>query len=354
CGHFGVDDLDGFGCAALEAAVAAAGGLLGYCRETQGQALSHLDSLAVEHHDAGVRLDRATRRNLELTEALSGRAEHSLLGILDTTRSAMGARLLRRWLTQPRRDQAVLRRRHHAVDSLLTLLDLARVRETLRAAADIERIAARVALGSARPRDLSRLRDTLPLLPVLQTLLETGVSPLLDELRDDYAPLPELHALLAAALVETPPPQARDGGVIAEGYDAELDELRHASADADAWLVALEARERERSGIATLKVGYNRVHGYYIEVSRAQAAKVPDDYQRRQTLKAAERYVTPELKQFETRILSAADKAARREKALYEALIETVAADVPRLQRAAAALATLDVLATFAERAETL
>jgi DNA mismatch repair protein MutS len=354
CGHFGVDDLAGFGCAGLDAAIAAAGGLLGYCRETQGQALTHLDTLTVDHHDAGVRLDRATRRNLELTEALSGRPEHSLLGVLDTSRTAMGARLLRRWLTTPRRDQGVLRRRHHAVDSLLTVLDLDGVRDALRAAADIERIAARVALGSDRPRDLSRLRDTLPLLPRLQALLGTGVSPLLDELRTDCAPLPELHAALASALSETPSQQVRDGGVIAAGYDAELDALREASADADAWLVALERRERERSGIATLKVGYNRVHGYYIEVSRAQAGKVPDDYQRRQTLKAAERYVTAELKQFEARILGAADKAARREKALYDGLVERVAADVSRLQRAAAALATLDVLATFAERAAVL
>ncbi|MGE0484780.1 MAG: DNA mismatch repair protein MutS [Gammaproteobacteria bacterium] len=354
CSHFGVDDLDGFGCAGLQAAIDAAGGLLGYCRETQGQALTHLDSLTVEHHDAGIRLDRATRRNLELTEALSGRAEHCLLGVLDTTRTTMGARLLRRWLTGPRREQAVLRRRHHAVDSLLTVLDLDAVRDILRAVADVERIAARVALGSARPRDLSRLRDTLPSLPRLQTLLTADASPLLDELRADCAPLPELHAVLARALTESPPQQVRDGGVIAEGYDAELDTLREAGADSDAWLVALESRERVRSGIATLKVGYNRVHGYYIEVSRAQAGKVPADYQRRQTLKAAERYVTAELKQFETRILGAADKAARREKALYDALVERVATDVPRLQRAAAALASLDVLATFAERAAIL
>ncbi|MEQ8234712.1 MAG: DNA mismatch repair protein MutS [Gammaproteobacteria bacterium] len=354
--HFGVDDLGGFGCSGLPAAVTAAGALLEYCRETQGSALVHLTALSVERADDALAMDRATRRNLEITEALSGEPGHSLLGVLDTTRTAMGARLLRRWLVQPSRDQVLLRHRHHAVSALLAGVDLVALRAALREIHDVERITSRVALGSARPRDLSRLRDALPVLPRLRELLPTGLSPRLDDIHAALMPLPELHDHLTRALVETPAPVLRDGAVIATGFDAELDELRAASADADAWLLELERRERERTGIATLKVGYNRVHGYYLELSRAQAraAELPADYQRRQTLKAAERYVTTELKRFETRILSAAEQAQRREKLLYEQLLEHVAAHVAQLQRIASGVAELDVLACFAERAEAL
>ena len=354
--HFGVDDLSGFGCAKLPAAVAAAGALLDYCRETQGSTLPHLTTLTVERADDTLAMDRATRRNLELTEALSGEPQHSLLGILDTTRTAMGARLLRRWLVQPSRDQGLLRRRHHAVAALTTSLDLEALRTALREIHDIERITSRIALGTARPRDLSRLRDALPVLPRLRALLAPELSPRLDDIHAAIEPLPALHEHLAAALVETPPPVLREGQVIADGFDAELDELRRASADADAWLIDLERRERERTGIGTLKVGYNRVHGYYLELSRAQAraAELPADYQRRQTLKAAERYVTSELKRFESRILSAAEHAQRREKALYDALLDRVAQEVAQLQRTAAGVAELDVLTCFAERAEAL
>jgi DNA mismatch repair protein MutS len=354
CKHFAVSDLGGFGCDALPAAVTAAGALLGYCRETQGGALSHLRNLGVDHIEETMRLDRATRRNLELTETLSADAGHTLLALLDTTRTAMGARLLRRWLLQPQRDQNLLRERHHAIAELLQTIDLAGLRTTLREVHDIERITSRIALGSARPRDLSRLRDTLPALGRLRAQLRTGSSPRLDALQAAIEELPALLTHLVAAVVEAPPPVVRDGGVIAPGFDALLDELRNASADADAFLVELERRERERSGIATLKVGYNRVHGYYIELGRSQADRVPEDYQRRQTLKAVERYVTSELKAFEARILSAAEKALRREKQLYDALLTDVAIHVGSLQGTAAAVAELDVLATFAERADTL
>ncbi|MEX2479649.1 MAG: DNA mismatch repair protein MutS [Gammaproteobacteria bacterium] len=354
CQHFGVSSLDGFGCAALPAAVAAAGALLEYCRETQGSALAHLTTLNVEHAEETLRIDRATRRNLELTEALSGNAGHTLLGLLDTTRTTMGARLLRRWLLQPRRDQRLLRQRHQAVAELILRIDIDRLRTTLRDVHDIERITSRIALGSARPRDLSRLRDSLPVLAQLRACLRPSLDPHLDDLCRRIEELPELHARLVAAVVDTPPQVIRDGGVLAPGFDTVLDELRNASADADAFLLELERRERERSGIANLKVGYNRVHGYYLELARSQAGKVPADYQRRQTLKSAERYVTDELKAFESHILSAAEKALRREKQLYEALLVEVGAHVASLQTSAAAVAEIDVLAAFAERAETL
>ncbi len=354
CAQFSVDNLDGFGCSALEVALGAAGALLAYCRETQGGELVHVTTLSADHAEESIRMDGATRRNLELTQALSGEREHCLLALLDSTRTAMGARALRRWLGQPARDHALLGRRHHAVETLFSLLDLDALRSDLRQVHDIERIAARVALSTARPRDLVRLADALAALPAVRAHLGEDASPLLDTLAAGIEPLPELHAHLDAALAENPPQAVRDGGVIAAGFDAELDRLRAASADADAWLLDLERRERERTGISTLKVGYNRVHGYYIEISRAHAARAPDDYQRRQTLKAAERYVTSELKDFESTILSAADKALRRERELFDALLDHVAGFVPRLQSTAAALAELDVLACFAERAGTL
>ena len=354
CRHFAVSDLSGFGCDPFPAAVTAAGALLGYCRETQGSALAHLRQLTVDHDEQAMRLDRATRRNLELTETLSADAGPTLLALLDTTRTAMGARLLRRWLLQPRRDQDLLRERHHAVAELLQAIDLASLRTTLRDVHDIERITSRIALGTARPRDLSRLRDTLPALGRLRVQLRTGSSPRLDRLQAAIDELPALHTHLAAAVIEAPPAVVRDGGVIAPGFDRLLDDLRNASADADAFLVDLERRERERSGIATLKVGYNRVHGYYIELSRSQADRVPQDYQRRQTLKAVERYVTSELKTFEAHILSAAEKALRREKQLYDSLLSDVAVHVGSLHSTAAAVAEIDVLTTFAERADTL
>lgn len=354
CEQFDVDRLDGFGCGAMTAGVAAAGALLQYCRDTQGGELPHVRGIAVERTGEAVALDAATRRNLELVSALAGDDRHTLAAVLDTTRTAMGSRLLRRWLTRPLRDQHVLAARHQAVDALMTTLDLAGLREALGGVRDVERVTARVALGTARPRDLAHLRDTLAIVPSIRGALDANAGPRLEALRAAIDELPALRALLERALVDSPPQLVRDGGVIAPGYDEELDTLRSTHEDADAELARLAERERERSGIAQLKVGYNRVHGYYIEVSRAQAANVPEDYARRQTLKAAERYVTPELKAFEARILGASERALRREKALYEALVAAVAADVAALQTNASALAELDVLAAFAERATAL
>ncbi len=354
CQQFSVTDLRGYGCADFEAGLGAAGAVLVYCQEMHGGALTHVLSMAVERPQDALHLDPATRRNLEITRALSGRDTHTLVAIFDSTRTAMGGRLLRRWLQRPLRDHHTLRHRQQAVTMLLARHDLDALRSALRQVHDIERIVTRVALGSARPRDLARLRDALGVLPAVRGLLLAELSPHLDALRARVDELPATRALLERALIESPPHLIRDGGVLAAGYDKHLDELRNASADADAYLVALEQRERDRSGIANLKVGYNRVHGYYIEISRAQADRAPADYTRRQTLKGVERYITPELKGFETHILTAADRALRRERELYERLLIELLPDVSALQDTSAALAELDVLASFAERAESL
>jgi DNA mismatch repair protein MutS len=316
CEQFGTRDLTGFGCAALRLAVGAAGCLLQYVRDTQRAALPHLRGLTTEHRDDAVILDAATRRNLEITDSLSGRPEHTLAGILDQTATTMGGRLLRRWLARPLRDQAPVRARHQALAALIDTATGAPLREVLTGIGDLERILARVALGTARPRDLAVLRDSCALCPDLGTLLASIDDPLLGDLHDRIGEHPDLVALLGRAVLAQPPVLIRDGGVIAPGYDAELDQLRALSTNADQFLLDLESRERERTGIATLKVGYNRVHGYYIELGRARADQVPPDFVRRQTLKGAERYITPELKRFEDEVLSSRERALAREKAL--------------------------------------
>ena len=354
CEQFETRDLTGFGCEGLPLAVAAAGALLHYVRETQRTALPHIRGLAVEDRAESVVLDAASRRNLELETSLAGNPRNTLAGVMDRTVTPMGSRLLRRWINRPLRDPERLRQRQHAVEALGGTPGHAAVRERLREVGDIERILARVALKSARPRDLARLRTALGALPGLQQQLAGVDAPRVATLAGRIGTFPAIHAELERALVEGPPALARDGGVIAAGYDRELDELRALQENAGDYLVELEARERERTGIATLKVGYNRVHGYYIEVGRSHAEKVPEEYSRRQTLKAAERYILPELKRFEEQVLSASERALAREKALYDALLERLGEDLAPLQEAAAALAELDVLADLAERAETL
>ncbi|HEY5791639.1 MAG TPA: DNA mismatch repair protein MutS [Gammaproteobacteria bacterium] len=354
CAQFGTRDLAGFGCDDLPLALGAAGALLHYVRETQCGALPHLRGLQVERHDEALLLDAASRRNLEIETSLGGRPEHTLVGVMDRSVTAMGGRCLRRWLHRPLRDQQVLRRRHQAIATLLDDAAWEGLRDTLRGCADVERILARVALRSARPRDLAGLRDALARLPRLQLALAVLDAPRLGELAAALEPQPDLLLLLEQALVDNPPVVLRDGGVIADGFDAELDELRGLSRHADRFLVDLEARERERTGVATLKVSYNRVHGYYIELGRSHAAKVPADYVRRQTLKNAERYITPELKGFEDRVLGAREKALARERQLYEGLLDSLGAALAPLQGVGAGLAELDVLATLAERAATL
>ena len=347
-------NLDGFGCADQPAAIAAAGCLLHYVKDTQRSALPHLTGLRVERHEDSVILDAASRRNLELEQSLSGSRQHTLLGVLDRCVTPMGGRLLRRWLHWPLRDRQPLRQRQDSLRQLLENGGYEVLRGRLRGAGDVERILARVALKSARPRDLTLLADALSRLPGLQEWLNRADATLLQDLARRAGTHPDLTDLLNRAIIANPPQLLRDGGVIATGYDQELDELRSLSERADQYLVELEARERQRTGIANLKVGFNRVHGYYIEITRAQSQAAPPDYQRRQTLKGAERYIIPELQAFEHQVFHAQEQALAREKALYDALLDQLIARLPILQSTAAALAELDVLSNLAERAAAL
>ena len=352
--QFGTRDLSGFGCAHLTTGIAAAGALLQYVADTQRPALPHIRSLQPERQEDSVILDAATRRNLELETNLGGGDDKTLAAVLDNSTTPMGSRLLRRWINRPLRDRAMLRQRHHCIGVLLDNQAFEALQETLRRVGDLERILARVALKSARPRDLTTLRASLDQLPLLHQALADLDSPLLTDIGQRLGEHPETGDLLHRAVIDNPPVLIRDGGVIAPGFDAELDELRALSEHSSQYLVDLEARERETTGIGTLKVGYNRVHGYYIEVSRGQSDKVPEHYIRRQTLKGAERFITPELKQFEDKVLSAKEKALAREKALYDQVLDGLLEHLSALQTCAEALAELDALTNLAERALTL
>ncbi len=354
CQQFGTRDLSGFGCEGLREATSAAGALLHYVQETQRGALPHLHGLSLEQHDEALQLDAASRRNLELETNLGGDNRHTLAGVMDRAATAMGSRLLRRWINRPLRDHHQLRGRQQAIETLLEQRLFDELRDSLRGIGDIERILTRIALKSARPRDLTQLREALRRLPALQQQLDGLDSPQLADIAQRIATYPALHELLANAIIDEPPMLIRDGGVIAEGFDSELDELRAIRENAGQFLLDLEAREREQTGIATLKVSYNRVHGYYIEVSRAQSDKVPVEYVRRQTLKNAERFITPELKAFEDKALSAAERALAREKGLYDELLDTLGSELAPLQQSAAALAELDAINNLTERADSL
>jgi DNA mismatch repair protein MutS len=352
--QFGTRDLRGFGADEMTAALGAAGALLQYVQETQKAKVGHLTGLRTETIDEALILDPATRRNLEIEHSLSGSTPHTLVAVLDHCVTAMGSRQLRRWLSRPLRDRDTVGARHDAVALLIDGRADGALREALKPIADIERILARVALRSARPRDLAGLGASLAALPDLAGSFAAIESPLLTQLAGRLGDHPQLAAELARAIVDEPPLLARDGGVFRAGFDAQLDELRALSSNADGYLAAMELRERERSGVDSLKVGYNRIQGYFIEVTKQHSARVPADYIRRQTLTNAERYITEELKRYEDQVLGARDKALAREKQLYDALLDRVAADLPTLQATAAAIAELDVLATFAERAEAL
>ena len=351
CAHFKTASLSGFGADGLRSAIAAAGALLRYAQATQTRSLPHVQALIVERDSTFLGLDTATRRNLELTETLRGQPAPTLFSLLDTCITSMGSRALRHALHHPLRDPAIPAARHAAIASLIddNGRTLREVRQALRGFADIERIAGRVALFSARPRDLSSLRDSLDRLAELRAPLTDTPAPLLLDLLAELATPDSALDLLTRAIQPEPASLLREGGVIADGYDADLDELRGINDNCGAFLVELEARERERTGIANLKVEYNRVHGFYIEITNANAAKVPDDYRRRQTLKNAERYITPELKAFEDKALSAQDRALAREKLLYESVLTALQADLPQLQRIARAVSHVDLLAALAE-----
>ncbi|SDN66235.1 DNA mismatch repair protein MutS [Vreelandella arcis] len=355
CDQFEVQDLRGFGCAHLNTALVAAGVLIDYARDTQRSRLPHVTAISVENRDDAVVIDAASRRNLEIDLNLGGTTDNTLASVLDTCTTAMGSRLLKRWLNRPLRQRDIIQGRQAGVALLSLDARYLTMRDTLSDVGDVERILARVALYSARPRDLARLRDALTTLPALeQQLSDVEEGSLLDSLRPHIRPYPAIADTLQRALVDNPPVVIRDGGVIAPGYDAELDEHRGLAENAGDYLVQLEVRERERTGLANLKVGYNRVHGYFIELPRAQAQQAPVDYIRRQTLKNAERFIIPELKEFEDKALSAKSRSLSREKWLYDQLLNELNEELNALQRTSQALAELDVLCAFSERAEAL
>ncbi len=353
CEQFSTNDLHGFGCEELKLGICAAGALLQYVRNTQRTQLPHIRALQTESLHDSILLDATTRRNLEIDTNLSGGEEHTLRDLMDKTATAMGSRLMQSWLNRPLRDHDILNQRYSAVSTLRNNTSYSDFADTLRGFGDCQRILARIALRTARPRDLSILRDSLGLLPALKKSL-ASTSGLLKEIHADINPHTACQKLLSKAIVETPPVVLRDGGVLCDGYDKELDALRHIRDDAEQYLLDLEAREQKRTGIATLKVGYNRVHGYFIELGRGHADKVPADYQRRQTLKASERYIIPELKAFEDEVLSSRERSLAREKMLYAKLLDRIAEELETLQTTVHSVATLDVLQNLAERADNL
>jgi DNA mismatch repair protein MutS len=352
--QFGTRDLAGFGATELTAGLRAAGALLQYAQDTQKALLPHIRSVSVLARDAGLQLDAATRRNLELDRGLNGNDEVTLFALLNHSSTAMGARELRRWLNRPLRDRAVLRQRHAAVGALCDSRRFREVADALAPIGDLERILARVALRSARPRDLVQLRASLAALPALRRAASAVDTPLLLQLVANIHAHSDEHTLLAQAIAQEPAALLRDGDVIATGHDATLDQLRRLAGNTDEFLLDLERKERERSGIAQLKLGYNRVQGFFIEIPRAHAERVPADYLRRQTVKSAERFITPELKTFEDQVLGARDQALARERELYDAVIDVLIRALPALQESAVAIASIDALTTLAERADTL
>jgi len=354
CSQFKTRDLSGFGCDAMKAAICAAGCLLNYAKETQRGDLPHLRNLQVELPQETLILDGPSRKNLEIDHNIQGGEHFTLAATIDTTSTPMGGRLLRRWLNNPLRNIDTLEQRQDFIAQVVACDNSEELQQCLKPIGDIERILARIALRSARPRDLSRLCTSLHALPSIHIALALVESKRAQSLATNIGEFPAIVSLLNEAIVDNPPVVIRDGGVIAKGYDEELDELRGLSENAGQFLLDLETQERDRTGLSTLKVGYNRVHGYYIEISRLQSAQAPTEYVRRQTLKNAERFITPELKAFEDKALSSKSRSLAREKVLYEALVENLAAHLPQLQGSSDGISELDVLCCLAERAISL
>lgn len=352
--QFGTRDLSGFGCEEMDTAVMAAGCLLQYTQDTQRAALPHISGLHVENTEDVIVLDAASRRNLEIEINISGGTENTLASVIDRTTTSMGSRCLRRWLHTPLRNHELLTQRHQAIGELLSNMMTPDLQFCLNSIGDIERIMSRLALLSARPRDLETLKNSLAVLPELQNYLQQCHSPFLTSLATSISTHPETVELLTRAICENPPVLTRDGGFIAEGYNVELDELRALSKNANEFLEELEAREREATGIKTLKVNYNRVHGYYIEISRLQSENIPAHYTRKQTLKTTERFITEELKQYEDRVLSAKERALALEKSIYDDLLKELQNYLQPLKTCALAIAELDSICCLSERAQTL
>lgn len=352
--QFGTKDLVGFGVENAKLGLCAAGCLIQYVKDTQRTALPHIRSLTFDRQDDSVILDAATRRNLEITHNLAGGTDNTLAEVLDKTATPMGSRMFKRWLHQPMRNNDMLNQRLDAITEIKDNAYFAELHPSLKSIGDIERILARLALRSARPRDLARLRNAMQQLPELSSITQSFQHHHLQKLAKACLPMDEICSLLERAIKENPPVVIRDGGVLAEGYHAELDELRHLADGATEYLDKMEAEERERHGIDSLKVGYNNVHGFFIQVSRGQSHLVPPHYVRRQTLKNAERYIIPELKEHEDKVLNSKSKALALEKRLWEELFDLLMPHLERLQELAASLSQLDVLQNLAERADSL
>jgi len=352
--QFGTRDLSGFGCENLATAVMAAGCLLQYVQDTQRAALPHITGLHVENTNDVIVLDAASRRNLEIENNIAGDTENTLASVIDHTTTSMGSRCLRRWLHSPLRNRDLITQRHLAIGELIDNQLAADIQYCLNSIGDIERIMSRLALLSARPRDLETLKNSLAVLPELQSLLQQCHAPLTVQTAANITTHPDIVALLSAAICDNPPVLTRDGGFIAAGYNKELDELRALSKNANAFLEELEIREREATGIKTLKVNYNRVHGFYIEISRLQAENIPLHYTRKQTLKTSERFITDELKQYEDKVLSAKERSLALEKSIYDDLLLELQKSLQPLKLCAQAIAELDSLCCLAERAQTL
>jgi len=354
CEQFAVENLAAFGVQEYPTALIAAGALLSYLQNTQKQALPHLNAITLEHSQDYLQIDASTQKHLELFENVHGGTENCLLSILDKTACTMGSRLLKRWLGRPLKQQKIILQRQQAIAEIMHRQQDITIHQLLRQTYDIERIVSRIALNSARPRDLVAINHTLALLPDLNNLITSNQSTLIAQLQSHIKPMPELQYLLTSAIIDNPPMLIRDGGVIAPGFDEELDELTLLSTHANDALVKLEQEEKQRTGLSTLKFGFNNVQGYYIELSKTQAEKAPLHYQRKQTLKNVERYITPDLKVFEEKVLSARVKALAREKWLYDNLLEELQQYLVQLTQLAQSLAQLDVLVTLAERAHSL
>jgi DNA mismatch repair protein MutS len=354
CKQFNTRDLSGFGCQDSPLGIMAAGCIMHYIQQTQKIKVPHIRGIQVDYPNTTIMLDAATRRNLEISHNLAGNHTHTLVGVLDKTATPMGSRLLRRWLNQPIRNQVILKQRQTAIESLLRDQQFTDIQQLLKPIGDVERILARIALKTARPRDLVQLRQALGQLPLLEQAMQTIACDSMATLTKHLQTFPAILDLLTKAIIDNPPVVLRDGGVIANGFDTDLDELRELSENANGFLLKLEEQEKARTSITQLKVGYNRIHGYYIEIPRAQSNQAPANYIRRQTLKNAERFITPQLKQFEDKILSAHSRALAREKILYGMILEELQHELANLQLCANALAELDIYANLAERALTL
>ncbi|MDB1124856.1 DNA mismatch repair protein MutS [Vibrio algarum] len=352
--QFGTRDLVGFGVEQARLGLCAAGCLIQYVKDTQKTALPHIRSLTFDSQDNSVILDAATRRNLEITQNLSGGYDNTLAAVMDHSSTAMGSRMLQRWLHQPMRCKETLNQRLSAITEIKDQGAFIELKPVLKQIGDIERIIARLAIRTARPRDLARLRHAMQQLPELESQLQSLSDPYLAKLAKYAAPMEETCHLLEIAVKENPPVVIRDGGVIAPGYNSDLDEWRALADGATEYLEKLEIEERDRHGIDTLKVGFNNVHGFYIQVSRGQSHLVPPHYVRRQTLKNAERYIIPELKEHEDKVLSSKSKALSIEKQLWEQLFDLLLPHLEQMQNLASSLSQLDVLQNLAERADSL